>query len=164
MNALDYAWLAVLGLSVLLGLWRGVVREIFSLAGWVFAIAAAMTFAGSAAAALPAGLASPTVLTVASFAVIFLSVLLALSFAGVLLARMFRAAGLALADRILGSIFGFARGVLILLVVVLAAAFTPLPKEPLWRESALTPALETAVIAAKPWLPPGIADQVRYQR
>lgn len=164
MNALDYAWLAVLGLSVLLGLWRGVVREIFSLAGWVFAIAAAMTLAGPASAALPAGLGSPTVRTVASFAVIFLAVLLALSFAGVLLARAFRAAGLGVADRILGAVFGFARGMLILLVAVLAAAFTPLPKEPLWRTSALTPAIETALVAAKPWLPPGIADKVRYQR
>jgi membrane protein required for colicin V production len=164
MNALDYAWLAVLGLSVLLGLWRGVVREIFSLAGWVFAIAAAMTFAGPAAAALPAALGSPTVRAVASFTVIFLAVLLALSFGGMLLARAFRAAGLGVADRILGAVFGFARGILILVVAVLAAAFTPLPKEPLWRESALTPAIETAVVAARPWLPPKIAERVRYER
>jgi membrane protein required for colicin V production len=164
MNALDYAWLAVLGLSVLLGLWRGVVREIFSLAGWVFAIAAAMSFAGPAAAALPAVLGSPTVRAVASFAVIFLAVLLALSFGGMLLARAFRAAGLGVADRILGAVFGFARGILILAVAVLVAAFTPLPKEPLWRESALTPAIETAVVAARPWLPPKIAERVRYER
>jgi len=53
MNALDYAWLAVLGLSVLLGLWRGVIRELFSLAGWVLAILAALTFTADAAALLP---------------------------------------------------------------------------------------------------------------
>lgn len=164
MNALDYAWLAVLALSVLLGLWRGVIREMFSLAGWVAAFAAAMTFAGGAAAALPATLATPTVRTVLAFAVIFLAVLLVLSIAGMLVARLFHAAGLGLPDRILGAVFGFARGALILLVVVLAAAFTPLPTEPLWRESALTPALETAVLAAKPWLPAAIADRVRYER
>jgi membrane protein required for colicin V production len=164
MNALDYAWLAVLALSVLLGAWRGVIREIFSLAGWVAAIVVAMAFAADAAAALPATLATPTVRSVAAFAVIFLAVLLVMSLAGLLLAKAFHAAGLGLPDRILGAVFGFARGALILLVVVLAAAFTPLPKEPMWRESALTPALETAVLAAKQWLPPQLAERVRYER
>lgn len=164
MNALDYAWLAVLGLSVLLGLWRGVIRELFSLAGWVLAILAALTFTADAAALLPQDFATPTVRTVLVFAVIFLAVLLALAFAGLLLARAFHAAGLGLPDRILGAVFGFARGALILFLAVLAAAFTPLPAEPLWRGSVLTPAIETAVIAAKPWLPPRIAERVRYDR
>ena len=45
MNELDYALLAVLALSALLGLFRGFVKEAFSLAGWVFAFwgAAQMT-------------------------------------------------------------------------------------------------------------------------
>lgn len=164
MSALDYAWLAILGLSLLLGLWRGVIREIFSLAGWIAAILGAMTFAGEAAAALPAGMGSPVVRSAVAFAVIFVVVLLALSVAGLFLSRAFRAAGLGLADRVLGAVFGFARGALILFLVVLAAAFTPLPAEPLWRESSLTPAIEAAVLAAKPWLPPRIAERVQYRR
>ncbi len=164
MNALDYAWLAVLGLSVALGLWRGVIREIFSLAGWVLAVIAAMSFAGAAAAALPATWGSPTVRTVAAFTAIFLVVLLVLAIAGMLLAKLFHAAGLGLPDRVLGAVFGFARGALILMLCVTAAAFTPLPQEPLWKESALTPAIQTAVLAVKPWLPPRIAEHVVFQK
>jgi membrane protein required for colicin V production len=164
MNALDYAWIAIVALSLLLGLWRGVVREIFALAGWILAIVASLTFAGEVASWLPATLGSPTVRMVAAFVAIFLAVLIALSVAGILLAKLFRAAGLGVADRFLGAVFGIARGALIVFLVVLAAAFTTLPKEPLWRQSVLTPAIETAVIAAKPWLPARIAERVRYDR
>lgn len=164
MNALDYAWLAVLGLSLLLGLWRGVIRETFSLAGWIAAIVAAMTFTGDAAAAMPSAVGSPVLRTVLAFAAIFVVVLLALSVAGLLLSRAFRAAGLALADRVLGAVFGLARGALILMLAVGVAAMTPLPAEPLWRESSLTPAIESAVLAAKPWLPTALAERVHYKR
>jgi membrane protein required for colicin V production len=164
MNALDYAWLAVLGLSVLLGLWRGVIREVFSLAGWVLAVLAALAFTADAAALIPATFATPVVRAGIAFAVIFLVVLLLLSILGMLLAKAFHAAGLGVPDRILGGVFGFARGALILFIAVLAAAFTALPREPLWRESALTPAIETAVLAARPWLPPRIAERVGYDR
>jgi membrane protein required for colicin V production len=164
MNALDYAWIAIVALSLALGLFRGVVREIFALAGWVLAIVASLAFAGEVAAWLPATLGSPTVRAVAAFVAIFLVVLIAMSAAGILLGKLFRAAGLGFADRFLGAIFGLARGALIVFLAVLAAAFTTLPREPLWRQSLLTPAVETAVIAAKPWLPARIAERVRYER
>jgi membrane protein required for colicin V production len=164
MNALDWAWIAIVALSFLLGLWRGVVREIFALAGWVLAIAASLTFAGEASSWLPATLGSPTVRVATAFVVIFLVVLIALSVAGILLAKLFRAAGLGFTDRFLGALFGIARGALIVFLVVLGAAFTTLPREPLWRESVLTPAIQTAVIAAKPWLPARIAERVGYER
>ncbi len=163
MNWLDAAWIAVAALSVLLGLLRGFVREVFSLAGWAAAFVVAVTFGADAAALLPSSLSSPTVRHAASFIAIFVAVLLGFGFAGILLSKAFRAAGLGIADRILGGIFGLARGALILILFVLAAAFTPLPREPLWRESALAPALETAAIALKPWLPPRIAERVRYR-
>lgn len=163
MNWLDVAWLAVLGLSLLLGLWRGFIREVFSLAGWIAALGAAALFAPDAAAVLPTAVASPVVRNVIAFLVIFIVVLLACAFAGILLSKAFRAAGLGLPDRVLGGVFGFARGALILVVFVLAAAFTSLPKEPIWRESALTPALETAAVGLKPWLPARIAERVRYR-
>jgi membrane protein required for colicin V production len=48
--------------------------------------------------------------------------------------------------------------------VVLAAGFTTLPKEPFWREAALSRPLETAVVAMKPYLPRSWAEKVRYER
>jgi membrane protein required for colicin V production len=97
-------------------------------------------------------------------AVIFVVVLIAFGIAGLLLAKVFRLAGLGLADRTLGGVFGFARGALISLIVVLAAGLTSLPREPFWREATLSGPLETAVVALKPYLPAPLAARVRYDR
>jgi membrane protein required for colicin V production len=164
MTWLDYALIAVVGISALLGIWRGLVREVFALAGWVAAIAVAMLFAGEAARLIPAGFATPLVRTVIAFTVLFLAILMAVSLAGLLFTKAVRAVGLGLADRTLGGVFGFARGALILLVIVLAAGLTAVPKEPFWREAKLAPPLETAAIAVKPYLPPALADKVRFER
>jgi len=164
MTWLDYALVAVVGISALLGIWRGLVREVFALAGWVAAIAAAMLFAGDGARLIPAGFATPLVRTVIAFAVLFLAILMTVSLAGLLFTKAVRAVGLGFADRTLGGVFGFARGALILLVIALAAGLTAVPKEAFWREAKLAPPLETAAIAVKPYLPPALADKVRYGR
>ena len=164
MTWLDYALIAVVGISALLGIWRGLVREVFALAGWVAAIAVAMLFAGEAARLIPAGFATPLVRTVIAFTVLFLAILMTVSLAGLLFTKAVRAVGLGLADRTLGGVFGFARGALILLVIVLAAGLTAVPKEPFWREAKLAAPLETAAIAVKPYLPAALADKVRYER
>jgi membrane protein required for colicin V production len=164
MTWLDYALLAVVGLSALVGIWRGLVREVFALAGWVAAIAVAMLFAGEAAKLIPSGFATPLVRTVIAFTLLFVVILATVSIAGLLFTKAARAVGLGLADRTLGGVFGFARGALILLVLALAAGLTAVPKEPFWREAKLAAPLETAAIAVKPYLPPALADKVRYER
>ena len=80
-----------------------------------------------------------------------------------LLSAMLRAAGLGLADRILGASFGVARGLLIVLAAVLVAGMTALPKSQWWRDARLAPPLETAVIAAKPWLPEQMGKRIHYR-
>ncbi len=164
MTWFDYAVIAVLAVSVLIGVWRGFVREVFALGGWVAAFVAAMLFAGEAGKLLPASSATPFVRSAAAGVVIFVVVLIACSIAGILLAKVFRVAGLGLADRTLGGVFGFARGALISVLSVLAAGLTALPREPFWREAALSGPLETSVVALKPYLPAPLAARVRYDR
>ena len=164
MTWFDYAVIAVLAISVLIGIWRGFVREVFALGGWVAAFVVAMLFAGQAGELLPASSATPFVRSAAAGVVIFVVVLIVCSIAGMLFARVLRVAGLGLADRTLGGVFGFARGALISLISVLAAGLTALPKEPFWREAVLSGPLETAVVALKPYLPAPLAARVRYDR
>jgi membrane protein required for colicin V production len=164
MTWFDYAVLAVLAVSVLIGIWRGLVREAFSLAGWVAACVAALAFAPEAGRLLPASFSTPFVRGVIAGVVIFLAVLIVSGIAGLLVAKALRLAGLGLADRTLGGVFGFARGALISLIVVLAAGLTSLPREPFWREATLSGPLETAVVALKPYLPAPLAARVRYDR
>lgn len=164
MTGFDYAVLAVIAVSAIIGIWRGLVREVVALAGWIAATVVAMLFAGQAASLLPASFATPLVRTIIAFAVLFLLVLIGSSLTGLLIAKLVRAVGLSLADRTLGGVFGIARGALILLVLVLIAGLTALPKEPFWREAKLSAPLETAAIAVKPYLPRAVADRVRYER
>ena len=92
MTWLDYALLAILGLSALVGIWRGLVREVFALAGWIAAIVVAMLFAGEAAALIPASFATPLVRTVIAVVGMFVVILVAAAIAGLLL-RQGRARG-----------------------------------------------------------------------
>jgi len=64
-----------------------------------------------------------------------------------------RASGLAPADRALGSLFGLVRGLLLVLVIVLLAGLTPLPRQPFWRDAFLSGPFETAALALRPHLP-----------
>ena len=164
MTWFDYALIAVVAISALVGIWRGLVREVFALAGWIAAITAAMLFASDAAALIPAGFATPLVRTALAFIGLAVVILIIVAIAGLLFTRAVRAVGLGFADRTLGGVFGFARGALMLVVLALAAGLTAVPREPFWREAKLAPPLETAAIAVKPYLPAALADRVRYER
>jgi membrane protein required for colicin V production len=164
MTLFDYTVLAILALSVLIGIARGFVREVFALAGWIAAAAVAILFGAQAATLLPASFSTPVVRTTIACVVLFLGVLILSGVTGAITARLLRAAGLGMADRTLGAMFGVARGALIILAAVLLAGLTALPTEPFWRQAKLAPPLETAAIAVKPYLPRSVAERVRYGR
>jgi membrane protein required for colicin V production len=162
MTWFDYAVICIVGLSVLLAVFRGVVREIAALAGWAAAFVLSSLFAQDLARWLPGAL-SPMLKAVVAYLAIFLGVLLLSGLAGVLLAKLFRVAGLGFTDRAVGALFGLARGVLIVFVGVMLAGTTSLPQEPYWREAVLSGPVETAVLAARPALPKDLAQRIRYR-
>ena len=162
MTWFDYAVIAVVGLSVMLAVFRGVVRELAAIAGWAAAFILSGLFAHDLAQWLPVAL-SPMLKAVIAYLVIFLGVLLLSGIAGLTLTRLFHAAGLGFADRAVGALFGLMRGVLIVFVGVMLAGLTGLPREPFWREAALSGPVETAVLAAKPVLPKELAQRIRYR-
>jgi membrane protein required for colicin V production len=92
-----------------------------------------------------------------------IAVLIVFTVGRLLLKLMLRAVGLGFVDRLLGAGFGVLRGALIVFVAVLIGGMTALPRAAWWRDSSLAPPLETAVIAAKPWLPPEVAKRIRYR-
>jgi membrane protein required for colicin V production len=74
-----------------------------------------------------------------------------------------RASGLGPADRALGGVFGLVRGLIIVLVIVLLAGLTPLPREPFWRGALLSGPFETAALTLRPYLPEGLSRRLRYR-
>lgn len=163
MTWVDYAVLAVLGISAMLGLWRGFVREVLALVGWIVAGIIAVLFAPQIAEVMPADFATPLVRHLLAAALIFVLVLVIAALAGTLLSKLVRAVGLGPLDRTLGGMFGFVRGGVIVLFAVLLVGMTAFPREPAWREAQLKGPLETAAIMARGYLPEAIATRIRYE-
>ena len=133
-TAVDWAIIAVLGLSILLSLWRGFVREAVSLAGWIAAFVIANMFVGEMAAFLQQWIANVTGRYVAAYALLFAGMLMVAGIAGKLSAQVVKVTGLTLLDRLLGTVFGFARGIIIVLVVVYVLRQLAPPQNVLWLD------------------------------
>ncbi len=162
MTWLDYAVLGVLVVSVGWGLWRGLVREVVSLAAWVIAFLAANLFAGPLSEHVPDSVSRPEFRVLLAYVAIFIAALVLTSLGGLLLSKILQAVGLGGVDRALGALFGVARAVLVLVALALAAGLTGLPRDSQWRESVSGPYLESAALGLKPWLPPALAERLRY--
>ncbi len=153
MPALDWIFVAVLLVSLLIGAWRGLVFEVVSLLSWIAAFVLAQWFAPDVAQRLPMAGASEAIRYAAAFTLVFvLSV-----FAGGLLAtlgrKVFSSVGLQPADRVLGAIFGLLRGVLVLLVATVIVGMTPLRAEPWWQQASGVGVASLALQGLKPVLP-----------
>ena len=139
-SAVDWAIIAVLGLSILLSLWRGFVREAVSLAGWIAAFVVANMFVGEMATFLQQWIVNVTGRYVAAYALLFAGMLMVAGIVGKLSAQVVKVTGLTLLDRLLGTVFGFARGIIIVLVVVYVLRQLAPPQNLLWLdESQLMP-------------------------
>lgn len=153
MAVLDWVFLAVLVASLLVGAWRGLVYEVFSVVSWIAAFVLAQWLAPDAARLLPLGSMSEPVRYAAGFVV----VLVAAAFAGGLLAwllkKLVEAIGLRPVDRTLGAAFGLARGVVLLLAAAVVVNMTPLKGNVWWQESAGAGVLTVALRGMKPVLP-----------
>ena len=159
LSAVDWILLAVLGLSFLLGLWRGIVQEVLSLAGWVAAFYVSQMYAPLAAAWLPMEGSSQMLRYAAGFVVVFVAVLVATVLVSFVVKKLISAVGLGPLDRLLGSLFGLMRGVVILLAVTVLVGMTPMRETEGWREAQGARWLQQLLHVLKPVLP---ADFGKY--
>ena len=163
MTVFDYVVIAIVGLSILLSVIRGLVREVLALLAWVIAFIAANFLAGPLASVLPGAVSNAEVRLLIGFSVAFVVVLFSMSVLAMFASKLVKNAGLGVEDRMLGGVFGLARGMLVVMVLVLLAGLTSLPKQPLWREAMLSKPLESFAGRVKPWLPGGLSQRIRYQ-
>lgn len=160
MTGLDLIVVGILAASTLLGLMRGLTKEVVSLAAWILAFLLARALAPSVAPMLPAGDA-PGLQYAAALVLVFLLVLIVASLVGYLLRQLIDIAGLGVYDRVLGALFGIARGTIAVIGLALVASLTVLPKTQFWLSALSHHALERAVAFTKPWLPKDLAAHVQ---
>lgn len=164
MTGFDYVVATLVLASVLLGAWRGVVGEIIALSAWVLAFFAARWWGAEVAQIFFSSLIlDPALRIVAAWVVVFIGVLALMGLLRLAVRSMLKALGLSLSDRLLGVLFGMARGLLLVLVLVVVGGMTSLPKEHWWREAYFAPPLETAVLAGLHLLPPEVSKRIRFR-
>ncbi|HEU0219599.1 MAG TPA: CvpA family protein [Gallionella sp.] len=160
MTGFDFAVIAILLVSLLFGLWRGLVYEVLSLMGWPVAFVLSKLFAGSVAPMMPG--TQETVRIALAYAAVFVTALIVWGMLAWLLSRLVKAVGLGWLDRVLGGLFGVLRGVLVILVLVWLAGLTHIPEQPFWRAAQTSRTAENVALLTKAWLPDNIARRIRY--
>jgi len=162
MSTFDLVVAGIVLVSAAVGAWRGLVGEALAMISWVLAIVVAWMFGAQLGESLFASLKEPALRTLAGYGSLIVIVLAAVALVKLLLRQALKALGLSITDRVLGVVFGLARGLAIVLVLIAAAGLTSAPKQVWWKTASLSAPLETVVLALRPMLPPDIGKRIRY--
>jgi len=161
-TAFDFILLGTLGISSLLGMIRGLLKEVLSLVAYGLAFLCAIWWGPSVDALLSAWLKHDYARMGASYVGLFVLVLLAVGLFNVTLAALIRSTGLTPADHGLGALFGLLRGCLLILVMVVIAGYTPLPAETWWKDAMFSKQVVGLVQQLKHRLPLPVDEWLPY--
>jgi len=153
MNTLDLVLLALTAISVVLGVWRGVVRESFSVIAWLAGFPVANYFASDVRHWLDLSDTSPAVAFMLAWVLVFVLVWLVCHVFSALLSGALSVVGLGLFNRLLGAVFGLTRAALALMVFAILVRLTPAANYPLWQSSWVVQMANRGIEFFKPFLP-----------
>ena len=162
MNGADLAIIAVLALSVVIGVIRGLVVEVMSLVSWVAAAFAAMYFGPLVGEWFAGSVTLPSARVALGYSIVFVLALLAGGIVIYILRKIVKGTGLSGTDRMLGLVFGMARGLVIVVALVLLGGLTPFPRDAWWKESRALPAFEEMATYASAWLPDALRRHIDF--
>lgn len=112
------------------------------MANWVFAFIVAMTFRDQLSALLQSQIDVPSLRDMVAFAVLFAVTLIVGAMVNHLIGEVVRLTGLSGTDRTFGVIFGFVRGfIIVMAILLLVPGIISIDQDPWWKESALIPHL-----------------------
>jgi membrane protein required for colicin V production len=158
----DYLVLFVLICSIVISTWRGLMKEILSLASWIVSFLIANAYGEDLAQLLPDAIPGQVMRLIVAFIALFIGVRLLMMLLTMAIDAIIRASGLTVADRGLGGLFGLGRGLVIVLAVVLVCGMTALPQQEFWKGALLSPLAETAARTVKPYLPGDFVRHVQF--
>lgn len=151
--AIDWFFVGVLVVSLLVGAWRGLVFEVISVVSWIAAFVLAQWFAPAVAHWLPISSTNEALRYGIGFVLVFVGTIFAGSLIAFVVKKLLAAVGLSPADRMLGAAFGVVRGVVILLALTVVVGMTPFKSAPWWQESEGAKLAGVALHGLKPVLP-----------
>jgi membrane protein required for colicin V production len=156
----DLLLLGLLLVSVLVGLWRGLVFELLSLAGWVVAYFGAPYLGPILAQWLPQERMAPSLVHLSGLVLGFLLILILWGLTAKLLRALIHASPLSVLDRLGGASFGVLRGILVCLLLVVLVSMTPAVASTTWQASQLAPFLQGLLQGLRPLLPDELVELI----
>lgn len=160
LNATDYTIIAVIFISVLISFVRGFFKELISLVIWIVGFLVAMNFYATCSGMLEPYITNASVRVIVSFAGLFISVLIIGAIFNCLLSFIIIKSGLSGFDRLLGMVFGCARGVLLISVVLLLISTTSFIQDDWWKKSVLIPHFQILIDWLRVFLPQQITSVI----
>ncbi len=161
MNWIDFALIGVILVSALIGVARGLVREVLSLVVWVAALGLGWLYHRELAELLTAQIAQPSMRLAVAFVGIVVAVLILGAIVGWLLTLALDKAGMSAVDRGLGLVFGAARGAVLVAMAVYLASLTPMLDEPWWKESSTLGQFQSVANWMLSLVPQEVQDQLK---
>lgn len=158
----DLAILGIVGLSALIGLFRGFTREAIGLVTWVLAFLIAYHLAEPVAGLLSQWISVRSVRLAAAFGGLFIVALIIGAIINYSVSKLVTKTGFAGTDRALGAVFGVLRGVAVLIILVLLAGLTAVPRDQWWQESIFIAHLQEGALMVRDWLPEGLAEEIQF--
>ena len=163
LNVFDLVIVAVIALSAVVGVFRGFVKEVLSLAAWVGSFGLAWYFSVPSSVVFDSFFDRPILRVLAAGLLIFLGTLIAATLIGQLIHKTIAGTGLAGPDRVLGLLFGALRGTAVVVAVVLVARFLSFQEAPWWQQSAFVAYFDYLGALLVDVLKPEVADALGYR-
>lgn len=164
MNWTDGVILAILGLSILIGLMRGLIAELLSLVVWVTAFWLASSFGADVGELFQNTISLPMARVSLGYGICFFGVLLLGAILRYVTRRMLWSTGLSGIDRLLGVVFGFLRGALVVTLMVFLVGLTGLTRESWWQRSVLLPQFQGTAAWLGQNIPASVADHLHPEQ
>ncbi len=164
---LDLIFYVILAISILVGLIRGVIREVLSIAGLVVALYLAFTFSDAVSKKYVLQFLEnePRISYILTFTLIIVATLFAVTLINLFFSQLLKASGLSFVNRFFGIVFGALRGGIICAIIVLVLGFIPgVPDKSWWQASTLVPTLKNLTRSAFKYLPKEVGGYVDSAR
>ncbi len=164
LNWVDFAILLIIAISVAISLIRGFTKEALSLAGWVLSGWVGLTYADRVQPYLLDYIEVPSIRYLVAMISLFIATLFAAAFVNYLISQVVKKSGLSGTDRMVGVLFGVARGAVIIALLVMFGGMTALPADPWWQESSLLHYFEQMAVYIRELLPEDFAHNINFTK
>jgi membrane protein required for colicin V production len=159
----DYTIVGIVLLSAVLGLLRGFIKEALAMLIWIVAFWVGSQYSHELSALFQNTISYAAARVALAFVLLFIGTVMLGSIISFLLSKLVQKPGLNFTDRLLGLGFGVVRGVLLVVVLVLVAGFTPVPEQSWWKQSKFLPSFQSLAVWLKDRIPSNVADYIKFR-